>query len=206
MELCSSGIKCPEDNNCRLIRNAGSLLRLMLIAETEVVEEMRRKNRSLKYLYFIFVDGKIGCPLRKIKAADPRIPLPLVFEFIDERQSVIGAQVELEAAEKPGVVFGDAHIVHDQAGWCVRVDDAVVVAREITARHEEAHAPAQRPVEFSLGNFALGVRFHLREGIAGIKDGVSCQKGDIAVKVLGIAFPREDFDAAASRPGEFGWI
>src|SRR5260370_4182906 len=102
MELCSSGIKCPEDNNCRLIRNAGTLLRLILIAETQVVEEMRRKNRSFKYLYFIFVDGKIVCPLRKIKAAEPRIPLPLVVEFMDERQRVIGAQVELEAAAEPG--------------------------------------------------------------------------------------------------------
>src|SRR5260370_17488249 len=114
MELCSSGIKCPEDNNCRLIRNAGTLLRLILIAETQVVEEMRRKNRSFKYLYFIFVDGKIGCPLRKIKAADPRIPLPLVFEFIDERQSGIGAQVELDAATKPELMFWDTPIVHPQ--------------------------------------------------------------------------------------------
>src|SRR5260370_10287609 len=102
MELCSSGIKCPEDNNCRLIRNAGTLLRLILIAETQVVEEMRRKNRSFKYLYFIFVDGKIGFPLRKIKAPDPRILLPLVFEFIENRQIAIEAQVDPESAQSPG--------------------------------------------------------------------------------------------------------
>src|SRR5260370_19023513 len=101
-DLCAAGTEGAQKYDCRLVRKAGDLLRLVFVREAHLVDKTGRNDRMLDNLHFIFVNQEVRSVLGKIESADSLIQLRLVFKFIGEGQSVLRRQIKIETSKKAG--------------------------------------------------------------------------------------------------------